>query len=61
MDEKEPRIPCDRCGGPAVFRCEGDGDGMPAHLKHQPHYSCYECDRGYGCLMVAGKHLKEKG
>ena len=45
------------CRRAATFHCKGDGDGMPEHLRHEPHHSCYECDRGVGCLMAAGKIL----
>jgi hypothetical protein len=47
---------CDHCNKrPAAFECRGDGPLMPEHLKHEPHLSCWECDRGNGCVMVSGK------
>lgn len=54
-------ILCETCRkAEATFRCRGDGVAMPAHLKHEPHYSCDGCDRGNGCRMVAGEKIVEK-
>lgn len=51
---------CDSCGVmEATFYCRGDGPMMPQHLKHDPHASCDECDRGAGCRMVAGESISE--
>lgn len=51
---------CDLCGvRESTFHCKGDGDGMPRHLKHDPHASCDQCDRGVGCRMVAGEKISD--
>jgi hypothetical protein len=51
---------CDLCGvQEATFYCRGDSEAMPEHLKHDPHASCDQCDRGVGCRMVAGMSIKD--
>lgn len=52
---------CDDCKlKPASFYCDGKSDQIPEYLFHDPHHSCWECDKGRGCAMIATPSPKEE-
>lgn len=45
---------CETCKArPAEFRCLGQNPAIPERLWHKGHDSCWECDKGVGCAMIA--------
>ncbi len=47
-------ITCATCKvKPATFQCPGGSPEIPERLFHDPHPSCWDCDRGAGCAMIA--------